>query len=54
MATSALITEVSLEGVLRRVVQAAAEVIGARYAAIGVLGPGGRVMESFTTYGDRP
>jgi signal transduction histidine kinase len=53
-ATSALITEVSLEGVLRRVVQAAAEVIGARYAAIGVLGPGGGVMESFTTYGVDP
>ena len=53
-ATSALITEVSLEGVLRQVVQAAAEVIGARYAAIGVLGPGGRVMESFTTYGVDP
>src|SRR5688500_4114012 len=54
MATSALITEVSLEGVLRQVVQAAAEVIGARYAAIGVLGPDGRVMESFTTYGVDP
>jgi signal transduction histidine kinase len=53
-ATSALITEVSLEGVLRRVVKAAAEVIGARYAAIGVLGPGGWVMESFTTYGIDP
>jgi signal transduction histidine kinase len=52
--TSALITEVSLEGVLRRVVQAAAEVIGARYAAIGVLGPGGGAMESFTTYGVDP
>jgi signal transduction histidine kinase len=50
-ATSALITEVSLEGALRRVVEAAAEVIGARYAAIGVVAPDGRVMESFTTYG---
>ncbi len=54
MATSALITEVTLEGVLRRVVEAAAEVIGARYAAIGVLGADGRVMESFTTYGIDP
>jgi signal transduction histidine kinase len=53
-ATSALITEVSLDGLLRQVVQAAAEVIGARYAAIGVLGPGGSVMESFTTYGVDP
>ena len=54
MATSGLITEVSLPGVLRRVVEAAAEVIGARYAAIGVLGPDGKLMESFTTYGIDP
>ena len=51
MATSALITEVSLEGVFHRVVQVAAEVIGARYAAIGVVARDGRVLESFTTYG---
>ena len=51
VATSALITEVSLEGVLHRVVQVAAEVIGARYVAIGVVAPDGRVLESFTTYG---
>jgi two-component system, NarL family, sensor histidine kinase DevS len=51
MATSALITEISLEGVLKRVVQVAAEVIDARYAAIGVVAPDGKVMESFTTYG---
>jgi signal transduction histidine kinase len=51
LATSALITELSLEGVLQRVVQVAAEVIGAHYAAIGVLAPDGRVLESFTTYG---
>ena len=51
MATSALITEISLDGVLNRVVQVAAEVIGARYAAIGVVAPDGKVMESFTTYG---
>jgi signal transduction histidine kinase len=49
--SSALITEVSVEGVLQRVVQVGAEVIGARYAAIGVVGPDGRVLESFTTYG---
>jgi len=51
VATSALITELSLEGVLQRVVQVAAEVIGAHYAAIGVLAPDGRVLESFTTHG---
>ncbi len=38
-------------GVLQRVVQVAAEVIGAHYAAIGVLAPDGRVLESFTTHG---
>ena len=48
---SSLITEVSLEGVLQRVVEIAAEVIGAQYAAIGVLAPDGRLLESFTTHG---
>ena len=52
--TSALITEVSLEGVLHRVVRVAAKVIGARYAAIGVIGPDGKSLESFTTYGIDP
>ncbi len=51
VAASSLITEVSLEGVLQRVVGIAAEVIGAQYAAIGVLAPDGRLLESFTTYG---
>jgi signal transduction histidine kinase len=46
-----MITEVSLEGVLARVTQVAAEVIGARYAAIGVLGSDGKMLEHFTTYG---
>jgi signal transduction histidine kinase len=49
--TSALITEVSLEGVLQRAVQASAQIIGARYAAIGVLAPDGRTLEHFTTFG---
>lgn len=51
VASSELITEVSLEGVLSRVTQVAAEVIGAQYAAIGVLGSDGKVLEHFTTYG---
>jgi signal transduction histidine kinase len=51
VASSALITELALDGVLQRVVQVAAEVIGAHFAAIGVLAPDGRVLESFTTYG---
>jgi signal transduction histidine kinase len=50
-ATSAFITEVSLEGVLERAVQVSAQVIGARYAAIGVLAPDGRMLEHFTTHG---
>src|SRR5215218_6779253 len=51
LAASALTTEVSLERVLERVVEVAAQVIGAHYAAIGVLAPDGRLLESFTTYG---
>jgi signal transduction histidine kinase len=54
LAGSGLIAEVSLEGVLQRVVEIAAEVIGARYAAIGVLAPDGRLLESFTTFGISP
>jgi GAF domain-containing protein len=49
-----LTSELSLEGVLERTVHIAARVIEARYAAIGVLGPDGRVLESFTTYGITP
>ena len=50
-ATPALITEVSLDGVLRRVVRVAAQIIGSRYATIGVVGRDGQTLESFTTYG---
>jgi signal transduction histidine kinase len=46
-----LTTELSLEGVLQRVVEVAANLIGAKYAAIGVLGADGRLLESFTTFG---
>jgi signal transduction histidine kinase len=46
-----LIAETSLEGALDRIVLVAAEVIGARYAAVGVLGPDGRLLERFVTYG---
>ncbi len=49
-----LISELSLEGVLERVVAIAVEVIGARYAAIGVLGPDGRTLERFITTGVSP
>jgi signal transduction histidine kinase len=49
--TSALIAETSLEGALDRIVLEAAELIGARYAAVGVLGPDGRLLERFVTHG---
>ncbi len=46
-----LTTELSLEGVLERVVGIAVELVGAKFAAIGVLAPDGRTLESFTTMG---
>jgi signal transduction histidine kinase len=46
-----MVAEVSLEGVLTRGAEVAAEVIGARYAAVGVLGSDEKVLEHFTTYG---
>jgi signal transduction histidine kinase len=46
-----LIAELSLEGVLQTVADLAAEVIGARYAAVGLLAADGRTLESFTTHG---
>lgn len=49
-----LTSELSLDGVLEHVAEIAASIIGARYAAIGVLGPDGRELESFTTYGITP
>lgn len=49
--TSGLIGEVSTEAVLQHVVEVAARLIGAHYAAIGVLEPEGRLLESFTTHG---
>jgi signal transduction histidine kinase len=49
-----LTSELSLEGVLQQTVNIAAAVINARYAAIGVLAPDGRYLESFTTYGVSP
>jgi signal transduction histidine kinase len=52
--TAAFITDVSLDQVLRRAVKVAAEIIGGRYAAIGMVGPNGKALESFTTYGIDP
>ena len=51
LAGVALTSEASLDRVLHRVAEIAADVIGARYAAIGVLGPDGRRLEQFVTHG---
>jgi signal transduction histidine kinase len=50
-AVPSLISELHLEGVLKRVADLAADVIGARYAAVGMLAADGRTLETFTTHG---
>ncbi|MEO5791224.1 MAG: GAF domain-containing protein [Gaiellaceae bacterium] len=47
----ALSSELSLDAVLDRIVEAAAEVTGARYAALGVIDSSGRELERFVTHG---
>lgn len=54
LAGLALTSEASLDGVLHSVAMIAAEVIGARYAAIGILAPDGVVLERFVTHGISP
>src|SRR5262249_41564111 len=46
-----LTSELSLEGVRQRLVEAAAELTGARYAALGVLDRSGQRLERFVTTG---
>lgn len=44
--------DLSLESLLRRITETAAELVGSRYAALGVVGSGkGRRLEQFVTYG---
>jgi signal transduction histidine kinase len=50
----AINSELSLDGVLERIVEAAARVTGARYAALGVIDPTGSGLERFVTYGIEP
>jgi signal transduction histidine kinase len=50
----AINSELSLEGVLERIVEAAARVTGARFAALGVIDPTGSGLERFVTYGISP
>jgi signal transduction histidine kinase len=47
----AINSELSLDGVLQRIVEAAAAVTGARYAALGVIDPSGTALERFVTHG---
>jgi signal transduction histidine kinase len=47
----AINSELSLDGVLERIAEAAARVTGARYAALGVIDPAGSGLERFVTYG---
>jgi signal transduction histidine kinase len=47
----AITSELSLDGVLERIVEAAARVTGAQYAALGVIDRTGTGLERFVTYG---
>ncbi len=47
----AIFSEHSLEGVLQQIVDSAREVVGARYAALGVLGPDRQTLRQFVTSG---
>ncbi|GGL48361.1 histidine kinase [Microlunatus endophyticus] len=49
-ANRSIVSELSLPGVLRRIVEAARDVAAARYAALGVIGPDG-LLEQFITVG---
>jgi signal transduction histidine kinase len=46
--------DLDLTGVLHRIIRAACELVGARYGALGVLGPDGRHLSGFFTHGMSP
>jgi signal transduction histidine kinase len=46
-----LSSELSLDALLQRIVETAAQLTGARYAALGVVDPSGRALERFLTTG---
>ena len=50
-AAIAVTSELSLEAVLQRIVESAAELTGARYAALGVIDQSGTGLENFVTTG---
>jgi len=45
----ALSSELAFSAVLQRIIELAVEITGARYGALGVIGPGGRLTEFVTT-----
>jgi len=47
----AVSSELSLGGVLQRILETAAELTSARYAALGVIDPSGRSLDRFLTTG---
>jgi hypothetical protein len=47
----ALSSELSLEALLRRKIETAVELTGARYGALGVIDPSGTALEQFITVG---
>lgn len=49
-----LTSELSLDAVLKKLLETAAALTGARYAALGVIGPGGRDLERFIAVGIDP
>jgi signal transduction histidine kinase len=53
-ATVALTSELSLESLLQKVIEAAAAITGARYAALGVIDETGHGLERFVTTGIDP
>jgi signal transduction histidine kinase len=50
----ALSSELTLDGLLQLLVETAAELTGARYAALGVIDPNGRELDRFVTQGIDP
>ena len=50
-ATVALTSELSLDNLLQRIVEVAAQITGARYAALGVIDESGSALERFVTTG---
>jgi signal transduction histidine kinase len=50
-ATIALTSELSLDALLQKIVEAAAAITGARYAALGVIDESGQALERFVTTG---